>query len=118
VIVSEGVVYLTGTVEDGQEKAAAEDDARTVQGVMEVKNDLDVAPHVTRTDDEIETELRRDLERNIRTRPGQIKVSVRDGIVYLDGTVDTVIQRWISEDMARGIPGAVDVINHLSIASA
>lgn len=115
VVVSQGVVHLIGTVEDGQVKLAATEDAWAVPGALDVVNELAVAPHVRRTDEEIAAELTRDLERNIRIRPHQIRVVVKDGVVYLDGTVNSVIQRWISEDMARWIPGVVDVVNHLAI---
>ena len=116
VIVSQGVAYLTGTVQDGVERKAATDDAWTVPGVLDVINELDVAPHSLRTDDEIAAELQRDLDRNVRINPKKVRVRVRDGVVYLEGTVSTIIQRWISEDIARWIPGVVDVVNHLTIA--
>lgn len=115
VVVSQGVVYLSGTVQDGMERKAAADDAWTVAGVLDVVNELAVAPHALRTDEEIAAELRRDLDRNVRIKPRQIRVEVRDGVVYLEGTVNTIIQRWISEDLARWIPGVVDVVNHLAI---
>lgn len=116
VVVSQGVVYLTGTVQDGVERKAATDDAWTAPGVLDVINELDVAPHSLRTDDEIAAELQRDLDRNVRLNPKKVRVRVRDGVVYLEGTVSTIIQRWISEDIARWIPGVVDVVNRLTIA--
>jgi osmotically-inducible protein OsmY len=115
VVVDQGIVYLKGTVQDGKDKAAAGDDAWTVPAVLDVVNDLAVAPHVSRPDEEIATELRRDIERNVRIQPQQIHIKVRDGVVYLDGTVSAILQRWICEDVARWIPGVIDVVNHLAI---
>lgn len=115
IAVIQGIVYIKGTVVDGQSKEAASNDAWIVPGVLDVVNDLDVAPHVSRTDKDIAEELRTDLERNIRIEPRQVRVQVRDGVVYLEGSVNSIIQRWLSEDMARWIPGVVDVVNHLTI---
>lgn len=45
-----GVVTLVGTVERAEEKARAADLARQVKGVKRVKNDLDIRPARTITD--------------------------------------------------------------------
>lgn len=114
--VDDGVVYLTGTAEDAIIRSAAEDDARAVKGVVEVVNDIAVVPTPARLDDDIAADVRRDLERNIRIKPKQVHVEVTDGVVFLKGTVATVEQRWIAEDLARWIPGVVDVINELKVS--
>lgn len=115
--VDDGVVYLSGTVEDSTSRSAAEDDAWSVRGVTEVVNDIAVMPSPARLDDDIARDVRQELERNLRIKPKQIHVEVRDGVVHLRGSVSTVSQRWVAEDLARWIPGVVDVINELSFES-
>ncbi len=114
--VDEGVVYLSGTAEDFIVRSAAEDDARTVQGVVELVDDIAVVPTPARLDSEIAEDVRRDIERNIRVKPKQVHVEVIDGVVFLRGAVATIEQRWIAEDLARWIPCVVDVINELKVS--
>ncbi|MBI2953986.1 MAG: BON domain-containing protein [Chloroflexi bacterium] len=112
----EGTVYLSGTAVDFISRSAAEEAARTVRGVIEVVNDIAVVPAPARLDGEIAEDVRRDIERNVRIKPKQIKVEVTDGVVFLRGTVSTAAQRWIAEDIARWIPGVLDVVNELSVS--
>ncbi len=113
--VDDGTVYLEGTAEDVSARSAAEDDARAVKGVVEVVDDIAVVPAPARLDSEIAEDVRRDVERNVRVKPGQIHVQVADGVVFLRGTVATIAQRWIAEDIARWVPGVVDVVDELRI---
>lgn len=113
--VDEGVVYLSGTVEDATSKSAAEEDAWSIRGVTEVVNDIAVIPASAVLDDDIARDVKQELERTLKIKPDQIHVDVRDGVVHLKGSVSTVSQRWVAEDLARWIPGVVDVMNELSV---
>lgn len=116
--VNEGIVYLSGTAEDKIVRVAAESDARTVKGVLDVVNHVAVVPAPARLDQEIADDVRREIQRNVRVKRNQVGVEVVDGVVYLRGNVGTVAQRWIIEDLARWVPGVVDVIDELKVQAA
>lgn len=115
--VDEGIVYLAGTAQDAIIRSAAEEDARSIRGVVDVVNDIALVPAPARLDAEIADDVRATIERNLRVRPKQIHVEVIEGVVYLKGAVDRVEQRWIAEDLARWIPGVADVINELKVSA-
>ena len=110
-----GVVYLTGTVESPAARAYAEGDAWSVHGVVEVVNQLAVVPPATRADVEIVGDVREALARNPRVAPTAIEVSAVDGVVTLRGTVPTLEQKWLAEDIARWAVGVRDVVNDITV---
>ena len=113
-----GVVYLAGTVDSYTEKSYAEGDAWSVPGVIDVINNIVIAPSPTRTDDEIAQEVRNDLARNIRIDPSRMSVNVVNGTVTLRGTVSTVEQKWLAEEVAWWTAGVRDVLNELQVVPA
>ncbi|MBI2942462.1 MAG: BON domain-containing protein [Chloroflexi bacterium] len=113
-----GVVYLSGTVESYTEKSYAEADAWSVVGVIDVVNNIVIAPKPTRTDEEIAAEVRNDLARNIRIDPTRIQVSVMNGTVYLRGTVSTIEQKWLADEVAWWTAGVRNVVNELQVQPA
>jgi len=110
-----GVVYLRGSVESYAARRAAESDARAVEGVLDVINELVVAPSFGRSDLEVGAEVGRQLERNLRIQPGQIAVEVVGGVAHLRGEVDTLSLRWLADELARWTPGVIDVVNELKV---
>lgn len=117
VTTSDGVVHLEGTVNSYTERKAAYDDARQVAGVVDVINEILVAPSYARADEEIAREVRRQIEANLRMDTSDIEVEVVHGVAYLRGNVATVEQRWIAGDLARWTPGVIDVVNDLSVVT-
>lgn len=113
----DGIVYLRGTVNSYAERKAADDDARAVRGVVDVINELVVAPSYARSDGEIKADLLRQLHDNIRIDPTAVDVQVRHGVVYLRGNVANMEQRWLVDELARWTPGVIDVVNDLGIVT-
>lgn len=116
VTVTDGIVYLDGTVPSYYQKITAGEDARRIKGVIDVVNNLTVRLPRVWTDAEIRDTIRGNLDRDIRiTDPSKIFVSVSDGIVTLSGTVPTYRQRTAASDDAWAAPGVVDVINDIVV---
>ncbi len=116
VAVSGGVVTLTGTVPSYGQKTAAADDAWAAPGVVDVINDIVVAPPSRRTDAEIEADVRRALDTDPDINAARINVSVVNGVVYLRGSVPTYYQIDQASDDAWSVPGVVDVVNELTVS--
>lgn len=114
VAVADGVVTLTGTVPSYEQKTAAADDAWTAPGVIDVVNDVVVAPPTRRGDAQIEADVRRALDNDPDINAAQITVSTVNGVVYLRGTVPTYYQIDEASNDAWGVPGVVDVVNELT----
>jgi osmotically-inducible protein OsmY len=115
--VTVGAVRLGGTVESYTEKSYAETDAWSVPGVTEVLNEVNIRPAEIRRDDEVAAQVRGDLQRNIRIDPAQIQVDVSGGVVTLRGTVLTVEQKWLADEVAWWTAGVRDVVNDLRVGS-
>ncbi len=114
--VSNGVVHLLGTVPTYFQKITAGNDAQRIKGVRSVTNDLVVTLIAPWTDAEIASTVRANLARDVRiTNPGQINVTVVNGVVTLSGTVGTYAQKSDAADDAWTAPGVVDVVNNITV---
>ncbi|MBI4320763.1 MAG: BON domain-containing protein [Chloroflexi bacterium] len=115
--VVDGVVYLRGTVNSHTERRAAFDDASAIAGVVDVINELLVAPRFARSDQEIEAEVRYQLFLNVKVDVDELKVGVKHGVVRLSGNVATQEQRWVIDELARWVPGVINVVNDLVVVT-
>lgn len=112
----DGVVTLTGTVRNREEKALAEDTVRGLPGVVSVDNQLDTAtPEAARADGWIEIKLRALLLVHAKVSAAHTRIAVHDGVVTLTGRADTPEQRALTETYARGIEGVKAVVNRLDV---
>lgn len=116
VTVVNGVVTLTGRVGTYAQKSAAEDDAWTAPGVVDVVNNITVVPPVSRSDAEIAADVRRALANDPAIDPSNINVSVSNGTVYLRGSVPTYYQAQQAGNDAWGVAGVVNVVNELGVS--
>jgi len=66
-------------------------------------------------DRELEAMVLASLRRNTFLRPLAIKVGVRDGIVTLEGSIDSELNRQAAEHEIRLIDGVKGVENHLTV---
>jgi len=103
VAVEDGVVTLTGHVPSFAEKWTAEFVAKGVAGTRAVANDILVRlPGASaRTDSDIARAALNALEWDVWVPQQRITVTVSDGWVKLDGTVDTQHQKLAAE---RAVP--------------
>lgn len=113
--VDDGIVILTGEVDNLKAKNAAEQDALNTLGVWMVRNYLNVRPNTSQTDDEIAQNVRNALLRDTITERLDVKVRVRNKKVYLNGTVDNYYERQCAEDVASRVFGVVAIKNNLNV---
>lgn len=114
--VNNGVVHLYGTVPTYFQKITAGSDVQRIKGVRSVTNDLVVTLVAPWTDAEITNTVRANLARDVRLpNPGEINVSVVNGVVTLAGTVGTYAQKSDAADDAWTAPGVVDVVNNVTV---
>jgi len=113
--VSDGIVYLSGTVDAYTGKTYADADAWSVHGVVDVVDHIEVTPPMIRTDAEIANAVRADIDHNIRVDPQKISVAVTGGVVYLSGLVQTLEQKWLAEEVSWWTAGVRDVVSQLQV---
>ncbi len=110
-----GVVTLTGTVDNILAKERAAAIAETVKGVRSVVNRIKVSPGVKRSDSEIRTDVIMALAEDPATESFEVDVKVVGGIVELTGTVDSWAERSLCAMAAKGVKGVVDVNNLINV---
>jgi len=115
VAVKDGAVTLTGFVSSYWEKDAAEKAAKRVYGVKAVANDLEVKLLSSRTDPEIARDIIHELESHVSIPADNIKVTVRNGWVTLEGTVEWQYQKLIAESAVKKIKGVIGVANNIEV---
>ena len=118
VTVDDGVVELEGTVPSFSAKESASTDAWSVGGVIRVENDLDVkyAPGLTvPTDDEIRSNIKDVFLWNPYLTSYKIDVSVKNGWVTLEGTVDAYWKKVRAELEATDVVGVLGITNKIAV---
>ena len=115
VAVKEGVVTLSGFVHSYWDKDAAEKAAKRVYGVRGVANDIEVRLGSTRTDPEIAREAVHELESHISIPNEKIKVTVKNGWVTLEGSVDWQYQKELAESAVKKLKGVIGIINNIEV---
>lgn len=113
--VKEGVVTLSGFVRSYWDKDAAEKAAKRVYGVRAVANDIEVKLSSVRTDPEIARDAVHELESHISIPSDKIKVTVQNGWVTLEGTVDWQYQKTLAESAIKKLRGVVGISNSISV---
>jgi osmotically-inducible protein OsmY len=113
VVVKDGIVTLTGTVDSYLKKWAAEEAAHRVRGVKAVANDIEVRLSVSseRTDADIAAAALRALEWDAAVPADRIEVTVSKGWVTLKGEVEWNYQRLDAERVVRRLAGIKGVTN-------
>ena len=115
VAVKDKVVTLSGFVPTFWDKDAAERAAKRVYGVKAVANDISVKPLWQRTDPEIARDAIQQLERHISIPYDKIKISVKNGWVTLEGTVDRELQKKLAHSAVKKLKGVTGITNNISI---
>ncbi len=110
----DGIVTLSGTVDNLLAKDRALKIAGTVKGVRAVINEIDVdAPFVS--DSLLEQEVIRALVDDPAADSYQLTVSAESGIITLHGTVDSWQEKRLSGFVAMGVEGVKKVNNDIHI---
>lgn len=115
VSVNEGIVTLKGCVSTYPEKVLAEIEAQMVPEIKSVINDIEVKFQETPSDQDVKEAMYCLLDANSEINSNDVQVSINNGNVILEGTVDSY---WKSEKirkMASQISGVVSIKNKVSI---
>lgn len=115
VSVDNGIVTLTGRVDNLKAKRAAANDARNVVGVFAVDNYLRVRPDFIPENPDLKSDVAEALMKDPLVEKWEIDVSADNGMVYLDGTVNTNFEKAQAEDVASTVKGVVDVKNNIEV---
>src|SRR5262245_20450883 len=117
--VRDGVVTLSGTVTTYPQKIAAQEAAHRVAGVLDVANDLQV--HLggghARTDGDIAQAVRHALEWTVLVPADNVRTTVTNGWVTLEGSVNSWRQRVDAESAVRYLTGVSGVTNTLVVTA-
>lgn len=118
VSVKSGVVTLTGFVRSYSQKMQAEADAKRVNGVMAVANDIQVrlGTGAPRPDPEIARDVVAQLALELPFSHQRIKAVVRNGWVTLEGKVEWNYQRIRAQSTAHRVNGVVGVTNQIELS--
>jgi len=113
--VKDGIVELTGTVDNIQAKERATKIAELVKGVRTVSNRIEVMSVDNLTDSEIKYEVETALLKDPAADAYELGVSVTDNIVTITGTVDSYQEKELSADVAKSVSGVVALNNQIEI---
>jgi hyperosmotically inducible periplasmic protein len=112
----DGVVTLTGTVQDMDQRSLAEDTVNNLPGVVTVVDKVEVASAPPeRSDAWIAMKIRGELLVHANVSATATKVDVNNGVVLLTGTVDNAAQKDLTEEYVKGISGVQSVTNELVV---
>jgi len=115
VMATDGVVTLTGRVENILVKRRASRLARSVRGVRSVVNDVNVAAPARR-DEVIENEVVNALAADPATESYEVDVRVEDGRLTLAGTVDSWQEKDLAEKVSMNVEGITRVENDIVVS--
>jgi osmotically-inducible protein OsmY len=113
--VKQGVVTLSGFVGSYWQRNAAEKTVKRIRGVRGVANDLRIKLFWERTDPEIARDAVHELERHAGIPSENIKVTVSDGVITLQGSVEWQYQKVYAEEAVENLKGVSDVINKIQV---
>jgi osmotically-inducible protein OsmY len=120
VTAKEGVVTLTGSVPVYAHKFAAERTARGVHGVRAVVNDIGIPLSGARVhaDADMAEAALHALKWDAAVPEDRINVTVRDGWITLDGTVERQHEKEAATEVVRRFLGARGVTNSIVVKPA
>jgi hyperosmotically inducible periplasmic protein len=115
-----GVVQLNGFVDSSNERSKAADVAGKVNGVKQVRNNLQVTDSrttvATAIDDTVLTgKVKAAIAADSALSGMQVSVETHEGTVLLSGFVDNPEQRTRAAELARNVAGVRDVKNDTEV---
>jgi len=118
VTVKDGVVTLTGVVDNYTKKSEAEDAAKNVAGVKAVVEKIEVkfnSSWAKTSDGDIASEVLRAFKWNWQVPNDKIKVKVEDGWITLEGELEHNYQSEAAKDAVKNLLGVMGVTNNITI---
>ncbi len=116
-----GEVFLRGKVDSEEARTAAGDIAKGIEGVKNVKNDLQVvAPSARKTVQANDKQITKAVETTFGKDAQLKKIDVRTdaGVVVLSGEVANISTSARASEMAHRVDGVRSVKNELRVAQA
>ena len=116
--VANGTAILSGTVTNYAAKIQAVSETWDVDGVVNIENNIDVKyPNEIEKlmDSDIEQRAMNILAWNPDLESSNIDLSVANGIVSLNGSVDTFWKKVKAEALVGELKGVILVVNHLAV---
>lgn len=117
VIAADGVITLTGFVQSYAAKMAAEHAVTRVRGVRGVANDIQVALRSERTDPDIAADAVHALRAHTSV-PNRVTVTVRQGFLTLEGSVDWMFQKRAAASAVASLDGVKGLSNLIRVTPA
>jgi hyperosmotically inducible protein len=115
----DGVVTLTGTVQDSGDKELAADTVANLPGVMSVRNEIKIDPtYPEHSDRWMAFKIRSRLLVKANVSASSTKVAVQDGVVTLTGTATSLAQKELTEVYAKEIDWVKSVTNEIVVVDA
>lgn len=118
--VKHGVVALVGVIDSYAKKEAACEAAHRVPGVLDVANDLEVRIPALgmKSDADIARAVRHALVWDVFVPDEQIKSTIMNGWVTLEGQVDHAFQREDAKHVVERLNGVSGVTNRLTVKAS
>ncbi|WP_340155093.1 BON domain-containing protein [uncultured Winogradskyella sp.] len=117
VVVKDGVVTLSGTVDSYVKKREAENAVKSVVGVKAVAEDIEVhyGNGYKKSDTEIASAAVNALKWNISVPENKVDVKVENGWVYLTGEVKWDFEKNAAKKSVENLQGVKYVVNNISL---
>jgi osmotically-inducible protein OsmY len=110
-----GVVTLSGAVDNLKALREAEREARDIVGVRRVHNLLKVRPDPAPDNETLARNVQEALARDVRGDRNELSVEAMNGVVWLNGVVDTPLEKSRAEDVASRVHGVAVIRNNLEV---
>ena len=119
-----GVMTLTGTVPNEDQKTQAESIAKQAAPTYTVADQIAVVPPANAdaakaansdTDSAIEDSFKAELDKHRNLKDQSISVKSKNGSVTLSGSVKTEAQKREAEKLAKKVPNVQQVVNEIDV---
>ena len=111
---SQGIVTLSGSVDNLLAKERAVKIAESIRGVRGVIDRIAVTP-VSRSDEDIRKDILTALLQDPATESYQVAVSVQAAVATLTGSVGSYAEKQLAARIAKGVKGIKEVRNDVTI---
>ena len=117
VLVKNGTVTLNGYVSSYVEKLEAVQAVKRIAGVKAIADDIEIQLPASyhRTDGDIATAATNQINWATLIPPGTVRVTVREGLITLEGEVEGWFQKNVAANVVRHLLGVKGVSNRLSL---
>ena len=115
VATADGIVTLTGRVDNILARERAVKIAQVVRGVKSVVDRIEMVPTFARTDIQIEKDIEEAFLFNPATETYEISIQVDAFEATLSGRVDSRREKMLAETLAKSVKGVIAVHNEIEV---